>query len=94
VTLVGDVIEIETALCTGTPITTRGVGGWLLMALFMLLFWGGLIAAIFAFVRLATDQSPSSQPPNDARRLLEERCARSEIDTEEYTRRRDLLARK
>lgn len=65
-----------------------GVGGWVLMTLFMLLFWGGLILAAFAIYR-ATVRDRSA---NDAaRHLLDERFARGEIDVEEYAQRSKLL---
>jgi putative membrane protein len=65
------------------------------MTLLMLVFWGGLIAATFAFVRLAIDRRPPQPPPpDDARRLLDERFARGEIDAEDYTHRRELLGRR
>ena len=70
-----------------------GAGGWLLMALLMLIFWGGVAAAIFAFVRLTATHGRAARPSGEARRLLDERFARGEIDAEEYVSRRELLDR-
>jgi putative membrane protein len=64
------------------------------MTLLMLLFWAGLIAIAFAFVRAALDRRPPQPPGDDARRLLDERLARGEIDADDYTRRRELLGRR
>ena len=75
-------------------------GGWAwwqagLMWVAMIAFWALLIWAIYALVSGITrrDQAgPGGQPqPGDARRILDERLARGEIDPEEYQRLRDLL---
>lgn len=66
-----------------------GVTGWVLMGLFTLLFWGVVIAAGYALLRVALERGRSTR--SDARRLLDERLARGEIDADEYTRRRELL---
>ncbi len=71
-----------------------GAGGWAVMILLMLVFWGALIAATFAFVRLAIDRRAAQAPPDDARRLLDERFAPGEIDADDYTHRRELLSRR
>lgn len=75
-----------------------GWGGWLLMVLAMLAFWGILLAAIVVIVKVwRADTAPrpsrdtAVHEPVDALRLLDERFARGEIDADEYTRRRDLL---
>lgn len=77
-----------------------GWGGWLLMAMMMVLFWGAVIAAVIAFVRYSGrghdghgHHAPSSagRGQDQALRILEERFARGEIDSDEYTQRRDLL---
>src|SRR5512146_2259386 len=76
-------------------------GGWAwwqagLMWIVMIAFWVLLIWAVYALVtgitRRPGQPEPGSQPPaGDARRILDERLARGEIDPEEYQRLRDLL---
>jgi putative membrane protein len=80
-----------------------GWGGWLVMSVMMLLFWGliiaAIIAAIIALVRYlggTRQDGPSASSSVDRGRpnseeLLDERFARGEIDEDEYTRRRQLL---
>ncbi len=76
-----------------------GWGGWLVMSVLLLLFWGLVIAAIIALVRYLggtrQDGPPASSPADrgrlNAEELLDERFARGEIDQDEYTRRRQLL---
>ena len=75
-----------------------GWGWWQagLMWLAMIAFWALLAWAIYALVRGVArrpDQTgPDGQPQaSDARRILDERLARGEIDAEEYQRLRDLL---
>jgi putative membrane protein len=77
-------------------------GGWpfwevSLMWVGMIAFWGLLIWAVYALITSATRRtSPGptdgQQRGDDARRILDERLARGEIDTEEYRRLRDALA--
>jgi putative membrane protein len=63
----------------------------------MIAFWGLLIWAIYALITSAT-RRPGAAAPGDehsgdqARRILDERLARGEIDTDEYRRLRDALA--
>ncbi|MDF3291545.1 SHOCT domain-containing protein [Streptomyces silvisoli] len=79
-------------------------GGWLVMAVTMLLFWALVIAGIVALVHYLTSSRRGHQrpePPSSpdghgwgARRaedLLAERFARGEIDEDEYRRRLALL---
>ena len=76
-------------------------GGWAwwqagLMWLAMIAFWALLIWAIYALVTSITRRPGQAGPdgqrqPGDARRILDERLARGEIDSEEYQRLRDLL---
>jgi putative membrane protein len=77
-------------------------GGWpfwevALMWVGMIAFWGLLIWAIYALITSATRWT-GPQPRgeehrgDDARRILDERLARGEIDTDEYRRLRDALA--
>ncbi|RDI34346.1 putative membrane protein [Lentzea flaviverrucosa] len=65
----------------GTPM---GWGGFSMMALTMLLFWCGLIALVVVLVR----RSPHTGPET---RILRERLARGDIDTEEFERVRRTL---
>jgi putative membrane protein len=67
-----------------------GAGGWLLMSLLAVTFWVVLIGAAVAVIRSLTGRQ---QAGDDARRLLDERFARGEIEAEDYAARRDLLAR-
>ena len=73
-----------------------GWGGWLAMALFMILFWGLVIFAVVALFRGGTksSNSQSTDPGNtaDPRRILDERLARGDIQVEEYQARKDALA--
>ena len=72
-------------------------GLWLLMSLAMLVFWGILAWAVVNIVRHnnahrdGRSQSPAGTGGSDALRILDERFARGEIETDEYTRRRELL---
>lgn len=76
-------------------------GGWAwwqagLMWLAMIAFWALVIWAVYALVTGITrrpDQAGRGEPgqPGDAQRILDERLARGEIDTEEYQRLRGLL---
>jgi putative membrane protein len=75
-------------------------GGWAwwqagLMWLAMIAFWALLIWAIYALVTGITRRpgpaGPGGRQPSDALRILDERLARGEIDTEEYQRLREVL---
>jgi len=75
-------------------------GGWAwwqagLMWIAMIAFWGLLIWGIYALVTGATRRGDNAdhggRQPGDARRILDERLARGEIDTEEYRRLREVL---
>jgi putative membrane protein len=67
-----------------------GYGGW--GALWMLLFWAGVIALIIWAVR---GSSGSNTPDRGSRaiEILEERYARGEIDRDEFQARRAELER-
>jgi putative membrane protein len=79
-----------------------GNAGWpfwevALMWVGMIAFWGLLIWAVYALITSATRRTspePRSEEHrgDDARRILDERLARGEIDAEEYRRLRDVLA--
>lgn len=69
-----------------------GAGDWVAMSAMMILFWGGLIALVVWVVRtLRSDRSQEHNPAGRADKLLAERFARGEIDSEEFSRNRDLL---
>jgi putative membrane protein len=65
-------------------------GDWVAMSAMMVLFWGVLIALAVWVVRTArSDRGSRSADRGDT--LLAERFARGEIDSEEFTRSRELL---
>ena len=74
-------------------------GGWAwwqagLMWVAMIAFWALLIWAAYTLVTGATrrpGQPGPGEQRGEARRILDERLARGEIDAEEYQRLRDLL---
>jgi putative membrane protein len=68
-----------------------GAGGWLLMGLLMLLFWAVVIVGVVWLVR-GRGTSPGADPDLAARRTLDERLARGEIDVDRYRQGLDLLA--
>lgn len=64
-----------------------GWGGWLVMSLSMLVFWGLLIWAIVAFVRWAGSSSSGAargSQPETPEQILARRFASGEIDRDEY----------
>jgi len=64
----------------------------------MIAFWSLLIWAVYALITGASRRSGPGQDTGtqgsggSARRILDERLARGEIDTEEYRRLREVLA--
>ncbi len=76
-------------------------GGWAwwqagLMWLLMIAFWALLIWVIYALITGATrrgrePERGEQQQPGSARRILDERLARGEIDADEYRRLREIL---
>jgi putative membrane protein len=71
-------------------------GLWIVMIVAMLIFFAILAWAVVSLVRQrdAHARAGTPLPPaagSDPFRILDERLARGEIDTDEYTRRRDLL---
>lgn len=82
-----------------------GWGAWVLMAVMMVLFWSAIVAVAVMFFRHhqggqvhhdhgpLAPQSRHADSQDQALRILDERFARGEIDTEEYTQRRDLIRR-
>lgn len=71
-----------------------GWGGWFFMGLMMVVFWGLIVFGAIALFR-SWDRGPNNPAPREdgdqARRILDERFARGEIDAEEYAKRRDVL---
>lgn len=62
------------------------------MALWMLLFWGGVIVLVVWAVRAIADGGRRREDEgNRAIQILEERFARGEIDQEELEQRRSTL---
>ena len=73
-----------------------GWGGWIMMAVVMVLFWGGLITAIVLAVRALAGggSTPTQNGPwvsPRAEDLLTERFARGEIDEDEFRQRMTAL---
>ena len=73
-----------------------GWGAWIFMAIMMLIFFALAAAAVVALIRASDRRRPQMAPPpatgsDDALRLLDERFARGDIDTDDYTKRRELL---
>lgn len=72
-----------------------GNGGWsfwevALMTVAMIAFWGLLIWGLSAVI--TGSKHPTGELGSDpARRILDERLAKGEINEDEYTRRRELL---
>jgi putative membrane protein len=70
-------------------------GGWIVGALMMLLFWGGLVALVVFLVR-GFGSRPSQgheQKRPDATEILAERFARGEISEDEFEQRKRVLER-
>ena len=71
-------------------------GGWLFMVVMMLIVVALVVGLVIALLRPgrreddATD-SRRTAGTDDALRILDERLARGDIDTEEYKKRRSLL---
>ncbi|RXS86171.1 hypothetical protein EST92_06050 [Streptomyces sp. TM32] len=77
-------------------------GGWFMMALLMVVFWGLVIAAVITVVHYVRGAPRGGRPGPSGQRgwgwgqeraedLLAERFARGEIDEDEYKRRLTLL---
>ena len=67
-----------------------GWGGWLLMSIGMVAFWGLLIYAIAMLVRgpVAKEDRPPPEPPQT---VLKRRLAAGEISVDEYEELREAL---
>jgi putative membrane protein len=68
-----------------------GWGGWLVMTIAMVAFWGLLVWAIIALFRSSQPDSSHRSSPPDALEILDTRFARGEIDEDEYHARRSAL---
>jgi len=69
----------------------QGIGSWLLMIFMMIVFWGGLAAVGYVFLKNLIADSGRPKEHSDPARLLDERLARGEIEPEDYERRRALI---
>lgn len=66
-----------------------GWGGWVLMVVAMIVFWGIVVVGVLALFRQSrTNRTPTQDSP---REVLDERFARGEIDAEEYRARKAIL---
>jgi putative membrane protein len=70
-----------------------GWGGWVVMSLVMVAFWGLVIWGVVAIFRGTTRDTGSAAGPGrrDPVEILDERFARGEIDVDEYHARLDVL---
>jgi putative membrane protein len=72
-----------------------GLGGWIVMAILMVLFWGAVVFVFVSVFRRRTQQEPHLSPDRlskvSAEQILGERFARGEIDETEYRARRAAL---
>lgn len=70
-----------------------GWGGWIVMTLFMVAFWGLVIFGIVAVFRGLNGggQSPAPRHERGPQQILDERFARGEIDADEYRARQQVL---
>ena len=69
-----------------------GWGGWVVMTLVMMAFWALVVFGAIALYRtMRRDDSGPARRDEDAQRLLDERLARGEIDSDDYRQRRELL---
>ena len=64
-----------------------GGGGYALMAIGTVLFWGAVIFGVVALVRHGRQAGPRPAEPAGPERLLAERFARGEIDEDDYYQR-------
>jgi len=71
---------------------SMGWGGWLLMGLAMVAFWGLIAYVVLTLFRGGSaNTSVKGADPTDPRRILDERLARGDIQVEEYQARTDAL---
>jgi putative membrane protein len=70
---------------------SMGWGGWLIMILIVVAVWAAVVVAGIAIFRSLRKRGTVTSPTQDAARILDERFARGEIDTDEYEARREAL---
>lgn len=69
-----------------------GWSGWIVMALTAMAFWALVVVAVVALFRDSRPDSRQVQTgSDDARRILDQRFARGEIDANEYQARQVML---
>lgn len=72
-----------------------GFGGWVAMALMMVIFWGLVAALVMWIVRSQSRDRPhadgAERPAMSPDSVLAQRFARGEIDEDEFARRRAVL---
>lgn len=69
-----------------------GGGGWVVMALGMVIFWSLLVFVVAAIFRGTRVDPPAPNPGrSDPVEILDQRFARGEIDSDEYQSRKDCL---
>ncbi len=72
----------------------HGGGGWVVgMVIFMIVFWGSIVALVCVSVRalLQRPQHAGQAGRPEARDILAERLARGDIDPEDFQRRLEAL---
>lgn len=69
--------------------TGYGAGGWIVMTIMMVVFWGALIFAIAAAVRygFGSHHGGSTRKGRGAEQVLADRFARGEIDEDDFRQR-------
>ena len=65
--------------------------GWIYMGLAMIVFWGFVIALVVWGVRSFRHDAAIKPPVSGALSVLQERLAKGDISTEEYTQRSQLI---
>lgn len=70
-----------------------GWGGWIMMSLAMVVFWGLVIFAVVAIFRGTSKDTERGDrvTHRDPMQILDERFARGEIDEDDYHARREVL---
>ncbi len=63
-----------------------GWGGWVVMGIFMVLFWGAIIALVVWGIKKLTERGPEAGGRKEPLDIARERYARGEITKEEFDR--------